>query len=328
MSTEDQQPPMDRFMRPYGPPPHFKGRPDEDLEDWMLLYERYATALSWTEAQKANNLVFALEDEARHWFSTALREATAEAPLTTWEQWQQALRRDFAGEHVRDWAFMQLQERRQQLNETPQHYVSSILQLCARASPTMADTEKVRCLLRGLRPEIMERVAISNPRTPADFLQHLQRLTHVGAMARQALLTMPTHELPGFAAPSPFSRPQPTTQASTPAADTGLRPNPSDAFHVQGPGAPQLSENTTAILGALQDSVRALTMAVEQLGRARQRFPPRLTRNQSGNVVCFRCHRPGHIQRQCPEIVPRATENSRDNFDRDSATARLNGFSA
>lgn len=92
MSTEDQQPPMERFMRPYGPPPHFKGRPDEDLEDWMLLYERYATALSWTEAQKANNLVFALEDEARHWFSTALREATAEAPLTTWEQWQQLSR--------------------------------------------------------------------------------------------------------------------------------------------------------------------------------------------------------------------------------------------
>ncbi|CAN8006436.1 unnamed protein product, partial [Ixodes hexagonus] len=287
-------------MLPYGPPPHFKGRPDEDLEDWMLLYERYATALSWTEAQKANNLVFALEDEARHWFSTALREATAEAPLTTWEQWQQALRRDFAGEHVRDWAFMQLQERRQQLNETPQHYVSSILQLCARATPTMADTEKVRCLLRGLRPEMMERVAISNPRTPADFLQHLQRLTHVGAMARQALfrfgsvplrlkitvrfrfsvrfgsgstpwLAMPTHELPGFAAPSPFSRPRPTAQARTPAADAGLRPNSSDAFHVQGPGAPQLTEDTTAILGALQDSVRALTMAVEQLGRARQR---------------------------------------------------------
>ncbi|CAN7947425.1 unnamed protein product [Ixodes hexagonus] len=195
-------------MRPYGTPPHFKGRPDEDLEDWMLLYERYATALSWTGAQKANNLVFALEDEPRHWFSTALREAKAEAPLTTWEQWQQALRRDFAGEHVRDWAFMQLQERRQQLNETAQHYVSSILQLCARASPTMADTEKVRCLLRGLRPEMMERVAVSNPRTPADFLQHLQgdsptsvqwhakrcwRCQHTNFLGLRRLLQSPVH---------------------------------------------------------------------------------------------------------------------------------------
>ncbi|KAG0441406.1 hypothetical protein HPB47_015956, partial [Ixodes persulcatus] len=70
--------------------------------------------MSCTDTQKANNLVFALEDEARHWFSTALREATTEAPLATWQQWQQALRRDFTGEHVRDWVFMQLQERRQQ----------------------------------------------------------------------------------------------------------------------------------------------------------------------------------------------------------------------
>ncbi|KAG0410066.1 hypothetical protein HPB47_012820 [Ixodes persulcatus] len=27
-------------MRPCGPPPHFKRSPDEDLEEWMLLYER------------------------------------------------------------------------------------------------------------------------------------------------------------------------------------------------------------------------------------------------------------------------------------------------
>ncbi|KAH9384412.1 hypothetical protein HPB48_026419 [Haemaphysalis longicornis] len=44
----------------------------------------------------------------------------------------------------------------------------------------MTNAEKVRCLLQGLRPEMMERIAITNPKTPKEFLAHLQRLTHVG----------------------------------------------------------------------------------------------------------------------------------------------------
>lgn len=95
----------DVYMRPYGPPPHFRGTPDEDVEDWMRLYERYSTAMKWDDVQRANNLVFVMEGEARQWFATALREATADNPLDTWTQWQAALRRDFAGEHVQDWAF-------------------------------------------------------------------------------------------------------------------------------------------------------------------------------------------------------------------------------
>lgn len=31
--------------RPYGPAPLFKGHADEDVEDWIRLYERYGTAL-------------------------------------------------------------------------------------------------------------------------------------------------------------------------------------------------------------------------------------------------------------------------------------------
>lgn len=290
----------DVYMRPYGPPPHFRGTPDEDVEDWMRLYERYSTAMKWDDVQRANNLVFVMEGEARQWFATALREATADNPLDTWTQWQAALRRDFAGEHVQDWAFIQLQERRQQSGETPQQYVAGILQLCARANTTMNDTEKVRCLLRGLRPEMMERVAITNPRTPAEFLQHLQRLTHVGAMARHALLAMPTHPLPGFAAASPFAH----TSANGPPPvreNSGPGQEPSDLLHAQGrPHQAPTAESTASILASLQESMRALTAAVERMGQPqRQRFPPRSSRNQTGQAVCFRCNRPGHIMRQC-----------------------------
>ncbi|KAH7936226.1 hypothetical protein HPB52_020168 [Rhipicephalus sanguineus] len=42
--------------RPFAPPPVSRGKGDEDL------YERYGVPLAWTDAEKADNLVFALED--------------------------------------------------------------------------------------------------------------------------------------------------------------------------------------------------------------------------------------------------------------------------
>ncbi|KAH9384411.1 hypothetical protein HPB48_026418 [Haemaphysalis longicornis] len=99
-------------MRPYSPLPVFRGRADEDLEDWIRLYERYAAALNWSDTQKSNNLVITLEEEARRWYSSVLRETSATRPLETWQQWQEALCEAFVGENVQDWAYIHLQERR------------------------------------------------------------------------------------------------------------------------------------------------------------------------------------------------------------------------
>ncbi|KAG0438558.1 hypothetical protein HPB47_016959 [Ixodes persulcatus] len=99
------------------------------------------------------------------WYYEILQSLAPE----TWDEWRTILRRDFAGEHVNDWAFLQLQEKRQQLGETSQQYVSSMLQLCAQVEPDMSEVNTVRYLLWGLRPEMMERVAMTNPQTPTKF---------------------------------------------------------------------------------------------------------------------------------------------------------------
>lgn len=283
-------------MRPYGPPPLFRGKADEDLEDWIRFYERYAAALNWSDTQKANNLVFTMEDEARRWYSSVLRETSATRPLETWQQWKEALRQVFAEEHVQDWAYIQLQERWQQPGETPREYVSSVLHLCSRANTAMTDMEKVRCLLRELRSEMMERVAITNPRAPTDFLAHLQRLTHVGAMAQHALAAMPTHALPGFVASSPFFEERDSRERRSVYAEQRSR----EGNRQQ--GAPPPETVTKEMFGALQDSVKALTDAVERLSRPPpRRFPPLQSRNQSGQLLCYACGRAGHMMRQCKQ---------------------------
>lgn len=77
----------------------------------MRIYDRFGSASSWFEVQKGNNLVYVLEGGAQRWCSTVLRETAPDAPLENWAQWKKILRRDFAGEHVQEWALMKLQER-------------------------------------------------------------------------------------------------------------------------------------------------------------------------------------------------------------------------
>ncbi|KAL1449351.1 hypothetical protein MTO96_028136 [Rhipicephalus appendiculatus] len=177
--------------RPLTPPPVFRGKGDEDLGDWLHLYERYGLALAWTDAEKADNLVFALED---------------------------------------------LQQRQQQLGETPQEYVSGILQLCARMNPEMPESEKLRHLLRGLRPEMMERVAITNPVQDTS-----SRVDSVGMLNEPStVLYAPTRQ-------------------ETP------------------------DKSTVAALSAMQETLRALTAAVDRLGQQDRRpFPRRTSRNTNG----------------------------------------------
>ncbi|KAH7935830.1 hypothetical protein HPB52_014147 [Rhipicephalus sanguineus] len=55
--------------RPFAPPPVSRGKGEEDL------YERYGVALAWTHAEKADNLVFALEDLLRCLLHEAIKRA-------------------------------------------------------------------------------------------------------------------------------------------------------------------------------------------------------------------------------------------------------------
>ncbi|KAL3217235.1 hypothetical protein MRX96_006134 [Rhipicephalus microplus] len=48
--------------QPFASPPILRAKGDKDLGDWLHLCERYSLALTWTHAEKGDNLVFSLED--------------------------------------------------------------------------------------------------------------------------------------------------------------------------------------------------------------------------------------------------------------------------
>lgn len=53
---------MEISLRLYGLLPKFRSMAEEDIKDWLRLYERYSKLLAWTEAQKADKLIVVLED--------------------------------------------------------------------------------------------------------------------------------------------------------------------------------------------------------------------------------------------------------------------------
>ncbi|KAH9373101.1 hypothetical protein HPB48_003947 [Haemaphysalis longicornis] len=86
-------------------------------------------------------------------------------------------------------------------------------------------------------------------------------------MAQHAMAAMPMNAFPGFVAASPSGK----------NAAAGLG------------GAP-LRNNVTARATRNGQNHRHLT-----------RFPPRLSRNQSGQLWCYTCGRTGHMMLQCDQ---------------------------
>ncbi|KAG0419940.1 hypothetical protein HPB47_003779 [Ixodes persulcatus] len=107
-------------------------------------------------------------------------------------------------------------QRFQLSSEPPEQYFYDVLQLCSRVNENMTEEEKLRQLTRGLRPEVLERVVLTNPQTTAEFLTTLQRLTQASQMAQHNMWTMPTHPLPGFNSPAPQQASQTTRSSQSP----------------------------------------------------------------------------------------------------------------
>ena len=79
-------------VAPRSPTP-FHGEIYEDVEDWLLHYERVARHNGWNVEQRLQNLYFSLEGTARHWFENH------EASFTSWDICATELKRTFSNQH-------------------------------------------------------------------------------------------------------------------------------------------------------------------------------------------------------------------------------------
>ena len=145
-------------------PTTFHGETHEDVEDWLLHYERVARHNGWTTEQRLQNLYFSLEGTARQWFENH------EASLTSWDSCIAGLKETFTNQTRRQRAEDLLQVRTQGPNETVTSFVEDVLRLSSRADPQSTEEKKLRVLMRGVRSDIFGGLVRNPPSTVEDFV--------------------------------------------------------------------------------------------------------------------------------------------------------------
>lgn len=152
--------------------PHlFAGFRGEDVEDWLDNYDRVSSANHWDEVTKLRHVSFYLTGVAKTWFFNH------EIDLTDWSSFKQQLRQVFGTPAVRSAiAKKALDTRKQQLGESYTSYIEDVLALCRRVNASMAESDRVRHILKGIGPLAFNALAIKDPATVADIVATCQRL--------------------------------------------------------------------------------------------------------------------------------------------------------
>lgn len=298
--------------RPLIGPPIFKGTAEESVTEWLTCYDHVASMNAWDNDAKVKCLYLALDGDARKWYTTQILTGTP----SSWDDWKVNLKQAFGSRHASEVAYLKLSSRTQLPFETPEQYFYDMLQLCARVDTTMREEDKLRHLFRGLRPEMIEKMALTNPTSCAEFLQTLQRLNQVSRMT-QALWQSSSSAMLGATAPAPlqshgsfivpdsFIGPKQIYSAHC-SLDSSGRPYVLPSF----PAAAQVPQRDSAttrenaedlktIAASMQAMQSRLLSLEDKLSRAPTQWPQRNGRADDGRVVCHYCNRRGHILRQC-----------------------------
>ncbi|KAM7315715.1 hypothetical protein ISCGN_005498 [Ixodes scapularis] len=129
-------------------PKVFSGLGDEEIEEWLDIYERISTYNRWDNANKLANIIFYFTDVAKTWY------LNHETEWHTWEAFTTRAKEIFGRpENRRATAERRLNFRVQQQGESYTAYIEDVLRLCRRANEQMQEGERVRHLLKGISEE-------------------------------------------------------------------------------------------------------------------------------------------------------------------------------
>ena len=157
------------MYRPVVEFPIFYGDEREDVRESLANYRCTGLLNGWDEERLALGLPLFLKQQACVWFKT-LTEADKNE---SFQVLSQKLTSHFES-NVTLWQLRQkLEERRQLLGETVVDYYYDILSFCCR--PNLSKSEWLYCFVRGLRPEISDRVVLQQP-TDVDSAWNFARL--------------------------------------------------------------------------------------------------------------------------------------------------------
>ena len=182
-------------------PSTFYGKDGEDALAWVDRYEKIAKFNKWTQQEMKDNFVIFLDGSALKWF--LCRETDDKIP----PRWSVPAAADVAQdsdseEEEEDLTKIALKElflkqftpigyeryfehklrnRRQSPDENLTEYFYDVLNICRLVDKNMAEKMKVHHLLKGLRPNLREKLWPLRPKKCSDFLRGAQDFLSVAA---------------------------------------------------------------------------------------------------------------------------------------------------
>ena len=254
----------------------FWGSNEEDAADWLCRYEEFGHFNRWTDGQLRQNFGIYLEGIARMWFAQLVKPETwgdVDVGATNVPGLRSLFREAFLNDDHLAQKEEQLLSRRQGPGEPVEFYYYQVLDLRRQVDQTMSVERKLKLLMRGLRPELMERMFPLQPTSLEDFLVQAKLFSRALGMSKVALSqpTVPPRQEP------PRARAVVGETTSQGGTDEVLRLL--KELVLQGNNGPHPPPNRT--------------MPV-----------PRPERTHTGRAVCFRCNEVGHIARCCRNDQP------------------------
>ncbi|XP_040075474.3 uncharacterized protein LOC120847682, partial [Ixodes scapularis] len=151
-------------------PGNFTGSGDQDVEQWIHLYERISVHNRWDPTIMLANVIFYLQDTARTWF------LTHEETITSWDMCKEQLQHLFGDPTARRLsAKRKLASRVQTPTESYITYIQDILSLCQKADPVMTNADKVTHILKGIADNAFQLIVFKDCATVDAVIQECRR---------------------------------------------------------------------------------------------------------------------------------------------------------
>ncbi|XP_077548354.1 uncharacterized protein LOC144161583 [Haemaphysalis longicornis] len=150
-------------------PLFFNGTDGRDAEDWLSIFERVSTYNKWDDTMKLNNVGFYFTGLDETWFNNN------RSTFTTWPDFKAKFTKVFGRPALRKLqAEQRLRERAQQAGETFTSYIEDVVDLCRRANPAMAESDKIKHILKGIEDDAFQMLLSKNPQTISDVVNWCQ----------------------------------------------------------------------------------------------------------------------------------------------------------